>query len=149
MLKRPGGIMATITRFEEIEAWKTARELARFVYKVSSLGGFTKDFGLRDQIRRAAVSIMSNIAEGFENETQAQFIRYLGLAKGSAGELRSQAYTALDLQYVTQEEFSILFELADKVIRQIARFISYLESHPQSHRISEDQSIYEPELSTC
>jgi four helix bundle protein len=135
--------MPTITRFEDIEAWKTAIELSRYVYGVSSVGAFNKDFGLRDQARRAAISVMSNIAEGFENQTQAQFIRYLGLAKGSAGELRSQIYIALDLVYITQEDFNTLFELADKVIRQIARFISYLESHPQSHHVRDDQGAYE------
>jgi len=135
--------MSTITRFEEIEAWKTARELSRFVYDLSGKGAFSRDFGLRGQIRRAAVSIMSNIAEGFENQTQAQFVRYLGLAKGSAGEVRSQAYMAMDLEYITSEEFKTLFDMADKASRQLARFIIYLETHPQSHRVREDSSAYE------
>jgi four helix bundle protein len=88
--------MPTISRFEEIEAWQTARALTRQIYEVSSRGNFGHDFGLRDQMRRAAVSIMSNIAEGFESRTQALFIDFLGRAKGSAGELRAQAYVALD-----------------------------------------------------
>jgi four helix bundle protein len=135
--------MSTVTRFEEIEAWKTARELSRLVYNLSGKGPFSKDYGLRDQIRRAAVLIMSNIAEGFENQTQAQFVRYLGLAKGSAGEVRSQAYMAMDLEYITSEEFKTLFDLADKASRQLARFIDYLDTHPQSHRVREDSNVYE------
>jgi four helix bundle protein len=135
--------MPTIIQFEQIEAWQTARELCRLVYGLTGSGIFSKDFGLRDQIRRAAVSAMSNIAEGFENQTQAQFVRYLGLAKGSAGEVRSQLYVALDIKYITPEEFKTLFDLADKAARQIARFIAYLESHPQAHRISEESVTYE------
>lgn len=135
--------MSTIMRFEDIQAWQTARELTRLVYRLSGQGSFSKDFGLRDQIRRAAVSVMSNIAEGFENKTQPQFIRYLGLAKGSAGEVRSQSYVALDLKYITQEESNTLFDLAEKNSRQIARFIAYLETHPQGKPIHEDSSVYE------
>ena len=82
--------MSTIRRFEEIEAWQTARELTREIYSLSNRGGFSKDFGLRDQMRRAAVSVMSNIAEGFESRTTALFVEFLGRAKGSAGELRAQ-----------------------------------------------------------
>ena len=135
--------MSTITRFEDIQAWQTARELTCLVYGLSGKGVFLKDFGLRDQIRRAAVSVMSNIAEGFENQTQAQLIRYLGLAKGSAGEVRSQAYVALDLQYISPEEFKILFDLADKSARQLARFIAYLETHPQAKHMREDWATYD------
>jgi four helix bundle protein len=135
--------MSTITRFEDIEAWKTTRQLCRLVYELSGKGSFSKDFGLREQIRRAAVSAMSNIADGFENQSQAQFVRYLGLAKGSAGEVRSQAYMALGLQYITQDEFNTLFDLADKIARQLARFIGYLENHPQAHRVREESNVYE------
>ena len=80
--------MGTITRFEEIEAWQSARQLSRLVYLLTKDGAFSHDFGLRDQIRRAAVSIMSNIAEGFESRTQALFIDLLGRAKDSAGEVQ-------------------------------------------------------------
>ena len=93
--------MPTITRFEDIEAWKTARELTRMVYALTEQGQFAKDFGLKNQIQRSSVSVMSNIAEGFESRTQAKFIDYLGHAKASAGEVRSQLYIALDLKYVT------------------------------------------------
>ncbi len=134
--------MATIRRFEEIEAWKTARELTISVYRLTGQGAFSKDFGLRDQIRRAAVSVMSNIAEGFESQTQAQFVRYLGHAKASAGEVRSQLYVAIDIKYLTKEQFDQAFDLADKAIRQVARFMAYLESHPESRRVSEEQAEY-------
>ena len=92
--------MPGITRFEEIEAWKTSRQLTNMIYKLSEQGAFIKDFGLKDQIRRASVSVMSNIAEGFESRTDTQFINFLGHAKGSAGEVRSQLYVALELKYI-------------------------------------------------
>jgi four helix bundle protein len=135
--------MPTITRFEEIEAWKTARELTRMIYAFTEHGQFSKDFGLRNQIQRAAVSVMSNIAEGFESRTQAQFLDYLGRSKASAGEVRCQLYIALDLKYLTQEQFNKVFDLADKSSRQIARFMDYLETHPQSRRVREEGSGYE------
>ncbi|RIK29967.1 MAG: four helix bundle protein [Anaerolineae bacterium] len=135
--------MSTITRFEEIEAWQTARELTKMIYSFTEESRFSKDFGLKDQIRRASVSIMSNIAEGFESQTQAQFIRYLGLAKASAGEVRSQLYVSRDLDYITQEQFTKAFAVAEKASRQTARFISYLETHPQSQKVREDSAEYE------
>ena len=120
--------MPTIIRFEEIEAWQTARDLTRLVYELTNEGTFARDFGLRDQMRRAAVSVMSNIAEGFESRTSRLFVEYLGRAKASAGEVRAQAYVALDVGYIDQSEFERLFDLADKSSRQISRFITYLES---------------------
>lgn len=135
--------MPTITRFEEIEAWKTARELTRMVYSLTEQGSFARDYGLKNQIQRAAVSVMSNIAEGFESRTQAQFLDYLGHAKASAGEVRCQLYVALDLNYMTDEQFSKVFDLADKSSRQIARFMNYLETHPQSRRVRDEASEYE------
>jgi len=135
--------MPTITRFEEIEAWQTARELTKLIYLLTEEGPFSRDFGLKDQIRRASVSIMSNISEGFESQTQAQFMRYLGLAKASAGEVRSQLYVSSDLDYITQEQFTKAFAMAEKDSRQIARFISYLESHPQSQKIREESAEYQ------
>ena len=135
--------MPTITRFEDIEAWKTAREMTRMVYALTEQGPFAKDFGLKNQIQRASVSVMSNIAEGFESRTQAQFLEYLGRAKASAGEVRCQLYVAVDLKYLTQEQFDDAFDLADKSSRQAARFIDYLETHPQSRRVREEGSEYE------
>ena len=124
--------MTSITRFEDIRAWQTARELTRRIYLTSSRGTFARDYGLRDQMRRASVSIMSNIAEGFESDTQAQFIRFLGYAKASAGELRAQLYVALDAAYLTQDDFAVLFDLTEKAAAQLTRFITYLKSHPPS-----------------
>ena len=135
--------MPTIKRFEEIEAWQTARELTKVIYSFTEEGKFSRDFGLKDQIRRASVSLMSNISEGFESQTQPQFIRYLGVAKASAGEVRSQLYVCKDLEYVTQDQFAKTFAMAEKASRQIARFISYLESHPQARNIKEDSAEYE------
>lgn len=119
--------MPTIRRFEEIEAWQSARHLTHLVYTLTETGKFARDFGLRDQMRRAAVSVMSNIAEGFESRTQALFIDYLGRAKASAGELRAQSYVALDAGYLSREQFEELFNLAETSSRQISHFISYLE----------------------
>ncbi len=135
--------MSTITRFEEIDAWMTARELTRLIYALTDQGDFAKDFGLKNQIQRASVSIMSNIAEGFESRTQAQFLDYLGHAKASAGEVRCQLYIAMDLNYLNQEQFKKVFDLADKASRQIYRFMSYLETHPRSRRVREEGSEYE------
>ncbi len=130
--------MSTIKSFEEIEAWKGARELTRQVYTLTRRQPFAKDFGMKDQVCRAAVSIMSNIAEGYESQTEAVFIRHLGIAKGSAGELRSQLYAALDQDYVTKAEFSTLVDLSKKVSSQIARLKSYLESSkPKPNKVEQ------------
>jgi four helix bundle protein len=135
--------MAGITRFEEIEAWKTARQLTNTVYELSNQAGFNRDFGLRDQIRRASVSVMSNIAEGFESRTDVQFINFLGMAKASAGEARAQLYVALDQRYIAEEQFKKSYALAESCARQISKFIAYLESNPRKRRISDDEADYE------
>ena len=134
--------MGTITRFEEIEGWQSARELAKLVYALSNEGLFARDFGLRDQMRRAAVSVMSNVAEGFESRTQSLFVEFLGRAKASGGELRAQAYVALDAGYIDQPEFDGLFDLTEKCSRQISRFMSYLQTHPDHRRVREDEVEY-------
>jgi four helix bundle protein len=135
--------MPTITRFEDIRAWQTARELTRRIYAVSNQGAFARDFGLRDQMRRAAVSVMSNVAEGFESGSRAQFIRFLGHAKASAGELRAQLYVAADVGYIDRPTFDELFDLTDKCSRQLSAFISYLRRNPDSGHIREDAIAYE------
>ena len=119
--------MATIRRFEEIEAWQSARQLTRVVYALSATGSLARDFGLRDQMRRAAVSIMSNIAEGFESKTRGLFREFLGRAKGSAGELRAQAYVALDAGYLSQAQFEDLKGQCEKCSGQLANFMAYLQ----------------------
>jgi len=119
--------MATIRRFEEIEAWQTARGLTRMIYAISADGAFARDFGLRDQMRRAAVSVMSNIAEGFESRTEILFIELLGRAKGSSGELRAQAYVAHDAGYISSEQRKKLQEDCERCSRQISRLMDYLK----------------------
>lgn len=119
--------MATIQNFEEIEAWQKARELTRAVYACSGKSAFAKDFALRDQIRRAAVSIMSNIAEGFERGGTAEFTQFLAIAKGSTGEVEAQLYAALDQGYITEEEFNSIRALASSTKKLIAGFMNYLK----------------------
>ncbi len=120
--------MARIERFEDIEGWKLGRELRKEVYRLSRKGDFAKDFALRDQIRRAAQSITSNIAEGFERGGNREFIQFLSDAKGSSGEVRDQLYTAIDEQYVTQAEFEDLYRRSVEVSRLIGGFMRYLQS---------------------
>lgn len=118
--------MATITRFEDIEAWKKGRELREAVYAHSRKGEFARDFALRDQIRRAAISVTSNIAEGFEREGNKEFRQFLSNAKGSCGEVRDQLYAALDEGCVSQKEFELLYNRAVEVSRLISGFMNYL-----------------------
>jgi four helix bundle protein len=122
----------TITQFEDIEAWKLGRELTRAVYRVSKTGEFGRDYALRDQIRRAAVPITSNIAEGFERDGNREFVQALAIAKGSAGEVRSQLYVALDEGYVTEAEFGSLRDKCLQVSRVIAGFMHFLQRAPMT-----------------
>ena len=119
--------MAKITRFEEIESWKKSRELTKSIYRISLKERFFRDFGLRDQIRRASVSILSNIAEGFERDGDKEFIQFLSLAKASCGELRAQLYVALDQGYINDDEFSVLMHSAIEISRMISGLIKYLK----------------------
>jgi four helix bundle protein len=119
--------MALAQRFEDLVAWQRARELTKVVYEVTSDGAWAKDYGLRDQIRRAAISAMSNIAEGFERRGPAEFGRYLVMAKGSAGEVRSQLYVALDLGYVNAAKFDAVRALAETVSGKVAGLANYLK----------------------
>jgi four helix bundle protein len=119
--------MTAIRSFEDIEAWKESRAITRKIYDLTKRKAFAKDFGLRGQICRAAVSIMSNIAEGYESQTHAVFIRHLSIAKGSAGELRSQQYVALDQAYISKSEFDALREQTCKVFSQLSRLRTYLK----------------------
>lgn len=118
--------MGKILRFEEIEAWKTARLLTRDIYQVTAKGDFARDFGLRDQIRRASVSAMSNIAEGFERGGNKEFIQFLSNAKGSTAEVRSQLYVALDAGFIDEKKFQDLYSPAEETSRLIAGFMRYL-----------------------
>ena len=116
-----------LRRFEELDAWKRSRELARLIYEYTRVGAFTKDFGLRDQIRRAAVSVMSNIAEGFERGGNAEFVHFLTMAKGSAGEVEAQLYVAVDQKYLGEEAFERMREEIDSIKRLIGGLIRHLK----------------------
>ena len=132
--------MSTIVRFEDIEAWQTVRKLTSQIYEITRHGEFARDYSLCDQMRRATVSVMSNIAEGFESRTQPLFKDFLSRAIASAGELRTQLYVERDIGYLNQDEFPQLFELCDKCSRQIARFIQYLIH--QSQAVRDEGIIY-------
>lgn len=128
--------MATIERFEDVKGWKKGCELCELVYEVTNKAPFSRDYGLRDQIRRAAVSVISNIAEGFESQNDRTFVRYLYIAKASSGEVRAQAYVALDQAYISQETFNQLYTLSSKTSCLIAGFIAYLaQSLPPQPRL--------------
>jgi four helix bundle protein len=135
--------MATVERFEDLDVWKRARRLANLIYDFTEGEALKRDFALRDQMRRAAISVLSNIAEGFESRTQVMFIEYLGRAKSSCGELRAQIYLALDRKYISQEQFEKAVEEAQICSRQIASLSRYLESKPNSRRIHEDGASYD------
>ncbi len=120
--------MAKIGRFEDMEVWQQARMIVKKIYSITCQGKFSRDFGLREQIQRAAISIMSNIAEGFERGTNKEFIQFLFIAKGSAGEVRSQLYIALDLGYIEEDTFNSLNADLISISSQISGFIQYLKS---------------------
>lgn len=106
--------MAAVTKFEDLIAWQEARTLVKMVYKLTSDGSFSKDFGMRDQIQRASVSAMTNIAEGFDCESTAEFARFLGFARRSAVEVQSLLYAALDVEHIKQDIFKSYYEQAKK-----------------------------------
>ena len=120
----------TIKRFEELIAWQKARRLAADVYAITRTTKFAKDFSLTDQIRSAVVSIGSNIAEGFDRGNNKEFVTFLGIAKGSAAEVRSQLYTAFDVGYLATEEFERLRSMAEEVSRLVNGLLLSLRKSP-------------------
>ncbi len=130
--------MAGFKRFEDIEAWQIGRELNLEVYAVTARGAFARDFGLRDQIRRASVSVSSNIAEGFARRTPKDFARFLSIARASAAEVCSQLYLALDLDYIDQADSDRLYRLAQRVGGSCGALIRYLRS-------SSPPAVHEPD----
>ncbi len=118
-----------IRNFEEMKIWQDSRIFVKEIYQLTSSEKFKFDFGLKDQIQRAAVSILNNIAEGFERNNNKEFIRFLVYAKGSAGEVRSMLYIALDLKYITYEQFKIHYEKSLNIITQLSNFIKYLKNN--------------------
>jgi len=119
--------MAKVERFEDLEVWKAARDVVNAIYEASASETFYRDYALRDQIRRAAISIPSNIAEGFSRRSNREFIQFLFIAKGSVAEVQSQLYTALDQGYVSQETFSAIYERLEVIARKTSRLITYLK----------------------
>ncbi len=120
--------MGAIRRFEEIQAWQLARRLANEVYRLTKKSAFAKDYGLKDQIRRASGSAMHNIAEGFDAGSNKEFVRFLKYARRSATEVQSQLYLAIDEAYITQTEFNEAYDLAKQCKYTINGFIRYLET---------------------
>ncbi len=116
-----------ITKFEELKIWQLSLKITKEIYDLTALGPFAKDFGLRDQVRRAVVSISSNIVEGFEKNNNNEFIRYLKISKGSAGEVRNQLYIALAVQYISQIQFEKINNEMEDLANQIGAFITYLQ----------------------
>jgi len=114
MNKEGGKLSNTVKRFEDLDLWKVARELSNNIYSISKKGPMVKDYGFSDQLRRAAVSIMNNTAEGFERGSNKDFAKFLFIAKASAGEVRSMLYLAMDQEYINSNEFN---EMYDKCIR--------------------------------
>ena len=120
--------MAVFKTFEEINAWQNARELVKDVYAMTGSGDFSKDYGLKDQIQRASVSICSNIAEGFERRGNKEFINFLWIAKGSAAEVCSQLYNARDLGYITDKGFKVMYDSAKQIGGMLFNLITTLSS---------------------
>ena len=118
--------MATFKKFEEIEAWQKSRQLTKQIYRISRTEEFARDFGLKDQIRRASVSIMSNIAEGYDRSGTGEFIQFLATAKGSAAEVKCQLYVALDQSYINNSTFVELTALVTEIGNMIGGLMSYL-----------------------
>lgn len=115
-----------IQKFEELNIWKTSLFVTKQIYDLTAKERFSKDFGLRDQIRRAIVSVSSNIVEGFEKNNNNEFVRFLKIAKGSAGEARNQLHIAFAVEYITNEEFKKVSSELEILSAQIGKFISYL-----------------------
>lgn len=118
-----------IIRFEDIQAWQEARKLVKMVYDlINKSQKFTKDLRLVSQIQAAAVSSMSNMAEGFSRRSHKEFVQFLFISKSSAAEVQSQLYVALDQKYITQSDFDVVYEQAEIVSKMASSFISYLNS---------------------
>lgn len=120
--------MAVISRFEDMEVWQLGRKLVKKIYEITKEPSFVKDFGLSSQIQRAAVSVISNIAEGYERGGKKEFIRFLYIAKASVGEVRCQLYIAFDLNYIAIDEFQKIKGEAEIISSSLSGFIKYLEN---------------------
>ena len=119
--------MTVFKRFEDLDVWVAAKDASVMIYKITENESLRKDFGLKDQIRRASISIISNIAEGFERNGNKEFIQFLSIAKGSAGEVRAQLYIIKELEFINEEEFTLLNEKVTQVSKMLSGFINYLK----------------------
>jgi len=128
-----------VKSFEDMQVWQDARVFVKSIYELTASDVFKKDYGLKDQIQRAAVSIMNNISEGFERDNNKEFMNFLGYAKGSAGEVRSMLYVALDLKYISKDNFDINYTKAIKIITQISNFKKYLKDYLIREKIKKDK----------
>jgi four helix bundle protein len=122
--------MAVVTRFEDLQVWQKARALNKSVYQTTRRREFARDYAMTDQIRRASLSVMNNIAEGFDRYRRGEFLQFLSMSKGSAGEVRSMLYAALDVGYIDQETFDALLRQATDVNGSIGRFRTGLDKSP-------------------
>lgn len=130
--------MGTVRDFEELDCWQQSRVLVNRIYRITRAGDFANDWGLRDQICRAAVSVMSNIAEGFERNADTQFAQYLNIAKGSLGEVRAQLYIARDQGYIDDATFKSLTDMSVKTGKTIGGLIAYLRGVRPLRRLRPD-----------
>lgn len=121
--------MSKIDKFEDINAWQKARQLVKEIYTISDEDKFKKDFALKEQIRKSAISIGSNIAEGFARRTNKEFIQFLYISPGSVAEVEAQIYVALDLVYIEQDKFNSLYNLCYEISKMIMGLIKYLSTH--------------------
>jgi four helix bundle protein len=122
---------AKVEKFEDLLVWQRAKELSLAIYQVTAVGSFSKDYGLRDQIQRAAVSAMSNIAEGFERYSRQEFKQFLSVARGSVAEVRSQLYLARDLRYIDDKTFAELSNLCFEMSRMLGALRTSLNQRQQ------------------
>ena len=134
--------MATIKNFEELEVWKIAMELCTEVYSLTNSDLFSKDFALKDQVRRSAISIPSNISEGYERDGINQFLYFLAISKGSCGELRTQHRIAFNLNYITNNEYNLLNEKCLSTSKQLSGFIKYLRNYKLNEKNNKLQIQY-------
>ena len=131
-----------VKSFEDLQVWKDAREFVKSIYVLTSLDNFKKDYGLKDQIQRSSVSIINNIAEGFERDNNKEFRNFLNYAKGSAGEVRSMLYVALDLNYISKDSFDNNFTKAVNIISQLYNFKKYLKSYDIKEKIKNVKILF-------
>lgn len=133
--------MAKFEKVEEIIAWKNALKLCNEIYDATDKKDFSKDYSLKDQIRRSAISIPSNIAEGFERESNRQFIYFLLIAKGSSGELKTQLHISKNRKYISEEKFSGLHLQAETISKQLGKLISYLRENIKRSKLSKRSQL--------